>query len=271
VAAVLFGITNLGERPAPAASTPVPEPFLSATPAAASTPSVALPPEAVPLQQVIDTPPPTPETRPTLEALLADPGFAVAANEAVGELLKLWGVQYEPSRGEPCAQAEVHGLKCLYQRRGSLGELRRVGWPAVLSLVTEDGREHAVVVSALGYDEAELSVRGDRFKLPLAELSFYWYGDHLLLWRPGDAPGRDLTPGVADDGVRWLRATLAALTGEQPPQESSTLYDSELERRVRAYQRERQLTVDGIVGARTQIAMLADLRLPGTPSLAKGH
>jgi hypothetical protein len=31
------------------------------------------------------------------------------------------------------------------------------------------------------------------------------------------------------------------------------------------------LTVDGIVGARTQVAMIADLNVPGTPLLAAGH
>jgi len=92
-----------------------------------------------------------------------------------------------------------------------------------------------------------------------------------LLWRPGDAPARDLTPGVDDDGVRWLRETLARLAGEPAAVELSTHYDDALEQRVRAYQRSHQLTVDGIVGARTQIAMLADLGLPDTPSLVKDH
>jgi general secretion pathway protein A len=105
----------------------------------------------------------------------------------------------------------------------------------------------------------------------LAELSYYWFGDHLLLWRPGDAPARDLAPGIDDDGVRWLRETLAKLAGEPAADASSTRYDDELEQRVRAYQRSHQLTVDGIVGARTQIAMLAELALPDTPSLVKDH
>jgi general secretion pathway protein A len=105
----------------------------------------------------------------------------------------------------------------------------------------------------------------------LAELSYYWFGDHLLLWRPGDAPARDLMPGVDDDGVRWLRETLARLAGETSATPASTRYDDALEQRVRAYQRSHQLTVDGIVGARTQIAMLAELDLPDTPSLVKDH
>ena len=162
-------------------------------------------------------------------------------------------------------------LRCLSQRRGTLSELRRVNWPAILSLVAADGTEQPVVVTALGYDHAQLVANGSTFELPLAELSYYWYGDHLLLWRPGHAPARDLTPGVNDEGVRWLRETLAQLAHEPAAIEPSTLYDAALEQRVRAYQRAHQLTVDGIVGARTQIAMLAELNLPDTPSLVKDH
>jgi general secretion pathway protein A len=131
--------------------------------------------------------------------------------------------------------------------------------------------EHPVVVTALGYDRAQLAANGKTFELPLAELSYYWFGDHLLLWRPGDAPARDLVPGADDVGVRWLRTTLAKLAGEPPTIDASTVYDEALEQRVRAYQRSHQLTVDGIVGARTQIAMLAELGAEDTPLLRKDH
>jgi general secretion pathway protein A len=150
--------------------------------------------------------------------------------------------------------------------------LRRVNWPTILSLVTANGVEQPVVVAALGYDHAQLVAGGTRFELPIAELSYHWFGDHLLLWRPGDAPARTLTPGIDDVGVRWLRHTLAKLAGEPPPPiDASTVYDDALEQRVRSYQRAHRLAVDGIVGARTQIAMLAELDLPDTPALVEDH
>jgi murein L,D-transpeptidase YcbB/YkuD len=71
--------------------------------------------------------------------------------------------------------------------------------------------------------------------------------------------------------VRWLRTTLAKLAGEPPALDASTVYDEALEQRVRAYQRSHQLTIDGIVGARTQIAMLAELGAADTPLLRKDH
>jgi len=269
VGAVLFGVTSL--RNEPTVGEPNAQTFLGA-PAPQPTTAAALPVETLVAEAATPSPAVEPEsTAPTLSELLAKPSFALTSDAAVAELLALWNAPYDAARGEPCAQAQERALRCLYQRRGTLSELRRVNWPAVLSLVTADGQEHPVVVAALGYDHAQLVANGTKFELPLAELSYYWFGDHLLLWRPGDAPARDLVPGDNDAGVRWLRSTLAKLAGEPEGLDASTVYDAALEQRVRAYQRAHQLTVDGIVGARTQIAMLAELGLPDTPSLGEGH
>jgi general secretion pathway protein A len=156
-------------------------------------------------------------------------------------------------------------------QRGTLSELRRLNWPAILTLVDDHGMQRDVVVASLDASAADVIANGRTFELPLVELSYYWYGDHVLLWRPAISPPRDLTPGVDDPGVLWLRETLARIRGEDPPASGSSFYDAALESRVREYQREHKLTVDGIVGARTQVAMIADLKIPGTPLLAAGR
>ena len=281
VLALLFGVSNLRETPAPAAVQHEPPALLGATPSAPSQPPAILVTSSASQHTVEPSvaagepsggeQPPAPTATATLQSLLVDPEFVVDTDHAIAELLVLWGARYDSARGDPCAQAVEQGLRCLFQRRGTLGELRRVNWPTILSLVGPDGREYPAVVSSLGYDHARLIANGRTFELPLAELSFYWYGDHLLLWRPGDAPGTDLAPGDDHAGVRWLRTTLASLAGETAPSDGSTLYDNSLERRVRGYQENHQLVVDGIVGVRTQVAMVAELDLPDTPSLVEEH
>jgi general secretion pathway protein A len=207
---------------------------------------------------------------PTLATLIADPDFAASRERTVGELISLWGARYDPARGPACDQAAIQGLRCLEQQNGSLGELRRLNLPAILSLVDDRGERHDLLVASLGHDAADVIANGKKVRLPVAELSYHWYGEHLLLWRPGFADGRDLAPGMIDAGVVWLRETLARIAGEQPPADASNVYDADLERRVREYQVGRMLAVDGIVGARTQIAMIAELDVPGTPLLASG-
>jgi general secretion pathway protein A len=281
----VFAIATTNLWLSPSDSEPPVAPVADAAPAvAAAEPAFTASPALTPAEQpaggfpaatsaaapgpVADRPPPA---AVSLRDLLGDSEFEVSTDDAIGELLTLWGARYDAQRGEPCQQAEEQGLRCLFQGRGTLGELRRVNWPTIVSLVAQDGSEHSVVLASLGHEHADVVANGKTFTLPLTELSFYWYGDHLLLWRPGNAPSRDLAPGDDDHGVLWLRNTLAQIRGEELPSDASTLYDAALERRVRAYQRDRQLTVDGIVGARTQVAMLADLKMPDTPLLLAGR
>ena len=213
----------------------------------------------------------SPPAAGTLAALTADPDFKTDRDHAVGGLLALWGGTYEPGRADACEQAARAGLQCLTQRNGSLGKLRRLNWPAVLTLVDESGAEHPVLIASLHQSAAQVVANGKTFELPLAELTYHWYGEHVLLWRPGIPQPKDLAPGARDAGVLWLRETLARIRGENPPENPSPFYDAELETRVREYQRERMLKDDGIVGALTQVAMIADLDVPGTPLLAAGH
>jgi peptidoglycan hydrolase-like protein with peptidoglycan-binding domain len=72
---------------------------------------------------------------------------------------------------------------------------------------------------------------------------------------------------MQDDSVRWLRESLALIDGKPLNDSESEFYDDELAHRVREYQRERRLTVDGIVGTQTQIAINSDLAIVGTPFL----
>jgi general secretion pathway protein A len=218
-----------------------------------------------------EPPPDEPPAAATLASLTADPDFQTDRDHAVGDLLTLWGGTYEAGRGDACDQAAREGLQCLTQQNGSLGELRRLNWPALVTLVDESGAAHPVVIASLNRSAAQILANGKTFELPLAELTYHWYGEHVVLWRPGIPQPKDLTPGMRDAGVLWLRETLARIRGDDPPANPSPLYDAALEKRVREYQRERMLKDDGIVGARTQVAMIADLNMPGTPLLAAGH
>ncbi|HEY8520374.1 MAG TPA: AAA family ATPase [Gammaproteobacteria bacterium] len=237
-----------------------------ATTASSAVPATSAPPADAPARAEDPAPPVA-----RLGELLAQGALPTDVNGALAELLALWGATYEEGAGEPCAQAVAQGLRCLFQEHGSIAELRRMNLPAALTLRDAGGRTYPVVIGALDYDTAELLAGGESYRIDVAELTQYWYGDHLLLWRPATRQGDELRPGMRDEGVIWLRESLGRIRGEPLPNEESPVYDAELESYVRAYQRQRMLTVDGIVGARTHIALLADLADPGTPSLVRNH
>jgi peptidoglycan hydrolase-like protein with peptidoglycan-binding domain len=76
-----------------------------------------------------------------------------------------------------------------------------------------------------------------------------------------------LSLGARGEDVVWLRRSLADIDGVPMPETVSEIFDPALEARVREYQRTRRLTVDGIVGTRTQISILSELPASGAPQL----
>ena len=200
-----------------------------------------------------------------LEQLLAL-GMDTSTDGAFDTLFRLWQMPYEPGNGLACEQAETVGLSCLFQR-GSLSHLLKLNRPSILSLTDSEGDAHQAVLAAVKDDAAQLAIGEERFWVSVPELSEYWFGDYLLLWQPEAAGARTLSAGMRDDGVLWLRRSLAELTGEPVTPEDSPLFDSALEERVREYQRTRRLSIDGLVGPRTIIIMQGELGESGLPTL----
>ena len=124
-----------------------------------------------------------------------------------------------------------------------------------------------MVLTALHDNVAQLAIGTRTFSVGMEELSQFWFGDHLLLWRPGAWAKQILVPGIQDDSVLWLRESLALIGNTPLADPESEFYDDALADLVRNYQRERRLTVDGIVGTQTQILMNSDLAIGDTPLL----
>jgi len=228
-----------------------------------------------PLPIPADEPAPMPEATvaamgPSLGDLLADPAVPKDTDSAFATLFALWGASYEPGADAACNQAQQQALRCLYQK-GTLSHLRRLNRPAILSLIDANGDEFQMVLVALDDEAATLLAGGKKYPIAFDDLADYWYGDHLLVWQPGDGAGGEIGPGSRGESVLWLRRSLAEIDGEALPPRPSDFYDRALEERVRAYQRERRLTVDGIVGAQTQVVINTEIGAPGLPVLAEPH
>jgi general secretion pathway protein A len=237
------------------------------TPALAAAPETAngSPPVPPHIESVADERKPEPGL---LETLLGSPDFFTDPVTATRELFRLWNASYDPNRGTACTQAESQRLKCLFLSRGSLGDLRRLNRPAILTLTDIHGAKHQVVLSGLDYSQAVLFV-GDREEhIDIAELTHYWYGENLLLWKPV-LQGTDLVPGTRGDDVVWLRESMQRISGTAIVSDDPLYFDAELAEAVREFQRRHRLSVDGVVGAQTQIVIQTELGFPGVPKLSE--
>jgi len=235
------------------------------TPAAAGEAAAAVPVAVASNVPAPATAPPA-AAPPRLADLLMQYAAQTDTDSAFNRLFSLWGAKYQQSTTDPCTQAQQQGLECVAER-GSFGQLRLYNHPAILLLNDGSGTSHQVVLTALGDEEARLELGGTR-TVGIGDLSHYWLGDFVMLWRPGSSPVKAISPGMRGEPVRWLRQSLQHLHGTPADAPVSDLFDADLTAQVREFQRQHQLAVDGIAGVQTQIALAGATAGPGTPLLA---
>jgi general secretion pathway protein A len=215
-------------------------------------------------------PAPTP-AKPALSGheltdLLAQHANETDTDSAFAKLFGIWRIQYVPAGVDPCSQASSQGLECLNQR-GSFGQLRLYNRPAILMLSDDAGTSHQVVLTALDDEHATVQMAGSSHNVSIGELSRYWFGDFVMLWRPGTSQVKSLSQGMRGDDVRWLRQSLQRVEGEHSDGPVSDVFDENLSKLVRDFQRQHRLTVDGIAGVQTQIVLASAVAPPDSPSL----
>jgi general secretion pathway protein A len=280
--AVLLGSAAMLWRYAPARRLPVHSASSSAAPAATAPPtSPASAPEvtaAVPATDntlaasapaapaAIPVPADTTAPAPSFTQLLAMNRSSTDTDSAFAQLLGLWQASYSPGKTDGCSQALAQGLRCLMQR-GSLAQLRMLNRPAILMLSDDAGTPSQVVLRALKDDTAQVQIGSQSASISIAELTRFWFGDFVLLWRPGGSDVRDLSAGMRGAPVRALREQLNRWSGAGSGVSTSDDYDASLVQLVEQFQRANRLAVDGIAGIETQVALDAVLATPDSPLL----
>ncbi len=232
-----------------------------------SAPGVAANSAAAASAPVVSMPRAAPEPQPPLGALLAGHAAQTTPDAAFGRLFGIWGAHYQAGASDPCAQAAAQGLEC-YEEKGTIAQLRLYNRPAILMLTDEQDGAHQVVLSGLDTEHAEVDIGGEPHPVSIGDLSRYWFGDFILLWRPGTHDPRTLSPGMHGAEIRQLRQQLWGLTGKAAPGNPSDVYDGELAQLVRDFQRAHRLTADGVAGVQTLVVLNSALAKPDSPQLA---
>ncbi|MGA2364216.1 MAG: AAA family ATPase [Steroidobacteraceae bacterium] len=233
----------------PAAATSAPAAAPDATDPAAATPAARTDPSMANLAQ-----------------LLAAYRDSTNTDSAFLQLLTLWKASYVPSSTDGCTQAKAQGLQCLAQR-GSLAQLRLLNRPAILMLSDDSGSMYQVVLRGLTDEAAQVQIGTHLGSVAIAELARYWFGDFVLVWRPATKSVQDLSAGMHGLQVRRLREQLDRWRGAQSPTPGDD-YDENLMRLVEQFQRANRLSVDGVAGIETQVALDAAIAAPDSPLLA---
>ncbi len=243
---------------APAGAATAPAPFNAPAAPAASTAGRAL------TGPIVSGPVVT-----SLAGLLQRPNLRDSSDAALNALLKLWAAQPSADGSDACSAATRQKLECV-SLRSTLAQLRELNRPAMLVLSDEKRRVHQVVLTQLDDEHAWLRVGAQDFYVSIADLSRYWFGDLVLLWRPPAATVNRLTRGSRGPAVQQLRARLLRWSGVPPSAAPlSNLFDDDLQQRVEQFQLAHHLTADGSAALDTQLLLDSVLAAPGSPQLRK--
>ena len=177
----------------------------------------------------------------------AAPSLLTDKSQAWRELAKAW--KLAPGEGDPCRALQHEQVRC-FSSDMSLGLLRQLARPGIVTLDARSGKPSYALLTALTADSATLRAGASEQTVTLAALAARWRGDFGTLWRvPPGYSGRinDLEGGAS---VAWLATRLAVLDGAPPPSESVT-YDAAMKSRVLAFQLAQGLPADGRPGPLT--------------------
>jgi len=203
----------------------------------------------------------------TLVARLHAHGTDPAA--AFGPLFQLWGSRYQAGTIKtPCEQAAAAGLRCYFER-GDWSALRRRNLPAVIELSDNIGRRYPVLLAQVGPTEAVLVLDGERVSYPVEEVIQRWTRDSVSLWRPPGGAGGVIGPGSEAEALAWLVDKLDRAEQRRTRTIVPAVYDQNLERRVREFQRRQGLAVDGIVGEMTLLNLFLAAPDANAPTLGR--
>jgi general secretion pathway protein A len=241
---------------------------VAAQPVETRTPVVAVdtpPIEATAPTEVIAEPEAEPEPEITLDEQLELAADLTDFDAALDGLFQVWGLDY---RGGGCDEAASIGYECVSQR-GSWNSLRQLDRPAILTLIDRRGGRHSTLLTSVDGERAELSIGGVSVSHSVNDVSALWYGDFMLIWKPMSGANISLGPGARGPGVIWLRQSLAAIDDRYTAEPTdSDIFDAGLEARVRDFQRDRRLAVDGYAGRQTQMIINASIAPDAIPTLS---
>jgi general secretion pathway protein A len=244
-------LARAATHPAAAGSAPVRAASSTALPGSAPVPTASAPTAAP----------------STLAALLASHAAQTTPDAAFGRLFAIWGARYTAGTGDPCAQAAAQGLEC-YVQKGTLAQLHLYNRPAILMLTDDADGAHQIVLTGLTDERADIDLGGSTQQVSIGDLSRYWFGDFILLWRPGTRDPKPLAPGMRGSEVLQLRQQLNRLSGGSAVPNAGDVYDGALSQLVRDFQRAHRLTADGVAGVQTLVVLNGALAKPDSPQLA---
>ncbi len=217
----------LRPQPAPAA--------VAAAEATATAPAAASPPPA------------SAADGPQLQQMMAN---SRDLDVALALLFERWGLDYASVGG--CEGVGSAARQCFWREEGVDG-LLSYNLPAALRLLDGQGKLFFATLIGRDGDRLRLILGGHELDVTRDWLAEHWQGAFVLLWSPPPGYRIPLTWNASGEAVQWLENSLSLYLGQQPRRIRQ--FDHALDTKVRQFQQQLGLTVDGAAGVQTLIQL----------------
>ena len=166
----------------------------------------------------------------------------------------------------PCAALARQDWRCEDLVLEDWSGLLAINRPVALQLREDDGRVKWVALTGIEAEDGLFLAEQGLVRMPLQQVGEQWTGALTLPWRAPPGFSSALVPGSRGATVAWLSESFAKLDG-QASGLADGVYNELLEQRVRMFQRQERLRVDGIAGLATLLRV--DQRLGNGHLLVK--
>ena len=164
---------------------------------------------------------------------------------------------------DPCAAIAAEGWRCEQYSLRSWRDLRQIDRPGILTLQLPEAQPQYAALIKLQDNKAHLSHGDTSEEFALMNLGEHWDGEFTFIWQAPESYTKPIARGDKAELVGWLAAKLAELDG-QDQSLATQEFNRPLRERLKLFQREHQLTVDGIAGVRTLLKLNEALGLAHT-------
>ncbi len=176
---------------------------------------------------------------------------SLTMESALATSLHQWDIETPEDFTAECLFVQKSGLRCL-PGKSDWQQLINLGRQVIMEFDLENNQKRFTLL--VGVIKNKAIFRSDQeYLFPIAEVLKYWNGYFLVLWKPPVTDFWTLAPGQKSENIVWLRQQLDKIEGENENIIQPDFYDMELEKRVKQFQHQQQITQDGLVGPLTVI------------------
>ncbi|EPF0317175.1 peptidoglycan-binding domain-containing protein [Enterobacter chuandaensis] len=170
----------------------------------------------------------------------------MTTNESIRLLYNIWGYDVDKSESW-CDQTYRAGITCA-SGVSSLETLKAQRLPWIALLKTPDNRVPVVVIG-VGSDHITALTEGKTWLIKKAWFNQHWDGNYTLFWKPSPGGKPGITRKSSEDDIAWLDMMLSRVLNCEA--EGTSAWTPLLDEKVRQFQTQNNLRVDGNMGKRT--------------------